>query len=89
LENVDLKWKLPQEEALSKFLVDDCGFNPERVKSNIEKLQAAHKANVKPQARMDSFFAVKPNPNAAVKRKSKVQDEKKSTKKKAPVRKRR
>jgi flap endonuclease-1 len=94
LENVDLKWKLPQEEALTKFLVDECAFNPERVKSNIEKLQAAHKANAKPQARMDSFFAMKPNPNAAsaaAKRKTKVQDEK-ANKKKAkpgPVRKRR
>lgn len=85
LENVELKWKLPDEEPLTKFLVDDCGFNPERVKSNIEKLQAAHKANAKPQARMDSFFAIKPSTN---KRKPKVVEEK-ANKKKAPVRKRR
>jgi flap endonuclease-1 len=92
LENVELKWKLPEEEALTKFLVDECGFNPERVKSNIEKLQAAHKANAKPQARMDSFFAIKPNTNASsTKRKTNVTDEK-TNKKKAkpgPVRKRR
>jgi len=35
------------------------------VKANIEKLQKAYKDNSKPQSRMDSFFTVKPNPNAA------------------------
>jgi flap endonuclease-1 len=61
--NVELKWKPCQAEELTKFLVDDMGFNPERVASSIEKLKAAHEANRKPQARMDSFFAVKENPN--------------------------
>ena len=62
---VELKWKPPQAAELTKFLVDEMGFNPDRVASSIEKLQKAHKDNSKPQARMDSFFAVKPNPNAA------------------------
>jgi flap endonuclease-1 len=61
--NVELKWRPCQAEELTKFLVDDMGFNPERVASSIEKLKAAHEANRKPQARMDSFFAVKENPN--------------------------
>ena len=65
LDMVELKWKPCQAEELTKFLVDDMGFNPDRVKSNIEKLQAAYKATKKPQARMDAFFAIKPNPNAA------------------------
>lgn len=62
--NVELKWKPCQVEALTKFLVDDMGFNADRVKSSIVKLQTAYKANLKPQARMDSFFQIKkPNPN--------------------------
>ena len=60
ITDVDLKWKPCQVEELTKFLVDEQGFNPERVKANIEKLQAAYKKNQKPQMRMDNFFAVKP-----------------------------
>jgi len=41
------------------------GFNPDRVKSNIERLEKAYKAVSKPQLRMDNFFKVKPSPNAA------------------------
>lgn len=59
LDNVELKWKPCDEEGLTKFLVDEMGFNPERVKSSIEKLQKACKANSKPQTRMDAFFQVK------------------------------
>jgi flap endonuclease-1 len=65
LNDIELKWKPCQAEDLQKFLVDDMGFNVDRVKNNIEKLQTAYKANSKPQTRMDSFFAVKANPNAA------------------------
>ena len=69
LTDVDVKWKPCQAEELTKFLVDDMGFNPDRVKSNIEKLQKAFKATSKPQSRMDSFFQVKSNPVAATKKK--------------------
>lgn len=72
-DKCDLKWTPCQEEELFKYLVDEQGFSAERVKANIVKLQKAYKENSKPQARMDSFFAVKPNPNAsanAAKRKS-------------------
>ncbi|GKY97933.1 elongation of fatty acids protein 2 [Mayamaea pseudoterrestris] len=69
LDNVQLKWTAPNVEELTKFLVDDCGFSAERVASNITKLQAAHKANSKPQMRMDNFFAAKPAAPGAVKRK--------------------
>lgn len=65
----ELKWREPQVEELTKFLVEENGFNPERVHANIEKLQKAYKANQKPQSRMDSFFQVKANPLAAQKRK--------------------
>ena len=59
LETVELKWKPCQAEELKKFLVDEMGFNPDRVDSSITKLQQAHKANSKPQTRMDAFFKVK------------------------------
>ena len=61
LSDVELKWKPCQPEALTKFLVDEQGFNADRVKKQIEKLQAAYKKNQKPQMRMDNFFAVKPS----------------------------
>lgn len=84
--DVTLKWKPCQAEQLTKFLVDECGFNPDRVKSNIDKLNAAHKANSKPQSRMDSFFAIKPNPNAAkIAAKRKAEKAKASAAKKSKV----
>eukprot|EP00549_Striatella_unipunctata_P009822 CAMPEP_0118680326 /NCGR_PEP_ID=MMETSP0800-20121206/4300_1 /TAXON_ID=210618 ORGANISM="Striatella unipunctata, Strain CCMP2910" /NCGR_SAMPLE_ID=MMETSP0800 /ASSEMBLY_ACC=CAM_ASM_000638 /LENGTH=247 /DNA_ID=CAMNT_0006576457 /DNA_START=11 /DNA_END=754 /DNA_ORIENTATION=- len=55
------KWGPCKPDELTKFLVDDMGFNPDRVKSNIEKLQKAFTATSKPQMRMDSFFTVKPS----------------------------
>ncbi|KAG7339447.1 XPG I domain containing protein [Nitzschia inconspicua] len=79
--DVELKWTKPDSEALTKFLVDEQGFSAERVKSNIEKLEAAYKANLKPQTRMDSFFTVKSNPAADAKRKQKREEEEKSRKK--------
>jgi flap endonuclease-1 len=92
---VELKWKPPQVEELTKYLVDQMGFSADRVKSNIAKLETAFKANQKPQARMDSFFKAVPNAPLsdaqANKRKAKQQAEKKDNKKKAKpaVRKRR
>jgi len=74
-----LKWKEPQVEELTKFLVDENGFNLERVKANIDKLRKAFGANKKPQSRMDSFFAVKPNALATGKRK-KLEDQNKKQK---------
>lgn len=80
--DLDLKWKPPQTQELKKFLVDENGFNPERVQSNIDKLEKAYKANQKPQARMDSFFQIKHNPLNAAKRKKRLEQEKTSSKKK-------
>jgi len=59
-KEVQLKWKPCQAEALTKFLVEEMGFNPERVASSIEKLQNAYTVHSKPQSRMDSFFKVLP-----------------------------
>jgi flap endonuclease-1 len=80
--DVELKWTEPQSDELSRYLIEEHGFNPERVKSNIQKLEAAYKANRKPQARMDSFFAVKANPVADAKRKQRLEEEKKASNKK-------
>lgn len=80
--DVELKWTEPQSDELSRYLIEEHGFNPERVKSNIQKLEAAYKANRKPQARMDSFFAVKVNPVADAKRKQRLEEEKKANSKK-------
>lgn len=67
---IDLKWKPCQQEELTKFLVDEQAFNPERVKSNIEKLQKAFKATAKPQLRMDSFFKPMANSTNTTKKKT-------------------
>lgn len=80
LESPEIKFKPCQPEELTKFLVDEMGFNPDRVAANIEKLQKAFKATAKPQARMDSFFKAIPNPNAkaiADKKKATTKDSKK------------
>ena len=61
LHDVKLEWKTCQAVELKKYLVDEMGFNPERVDSSIEKLEKAYKALAKPQTRMDSFFKVLPS----------------------------
>jgi flap endonuclease-1 len=81
-KDLELKWTAPKSEELKKYLVDTHGFNPERVQASIEKLEKAHKANQKPQARMDSFFQVKTNPVASAKRKKRLEAEKAAKKKK-------
>lgn len=70
-KDLELKWAECQPAELTKFLVDDMGFNPQRVESSIEKLKKAFKATSKPQMRMDSFFKPKPNLNASKKAKGK------------------
>jgi len=59
-KDLTLKWADCQPVELTKYLVEDMGFNPDRVKGGIEKLQKAFKATCKPQTRMDSFFKPKP-----------------------------
>lgn len=56
ITGLDLKWKECQPEALTKFLVDEMGFNPDRVNATIERIKEAYKTHSKPQMRMDSFF---------------------------------
>jgi flap endonuclease-1 len=90
LEKVELKWKPCDEEGLTKFLVDEMGFNPDRVKSSIEKLQNACKANAKPQTRMDAFFQAKQpiSGTASSKKRKEVTPSTASSKKKTIAKKR-
>lgn len=77
ITGLDLKWKECQPEALTKFLVDEMGFNPDRVKATIEKLKEAYKTHSKPQMRMDSFF--KPIASSETSKKPKVGEKRKAT----------
>jgi flap endonuclease-1 len=86
LDDLDLKAKPCQADALLAYLVDEMGFSKDRVLANIDKLQKATAKNSKPQMRMDSFFKAKPQDPAkaakvAAKRKadSAVSSKKKTT----------
>lgn len=79
-DEIELKWTECQPEPLKQFLVDEMGFNADRVQTSIEKLQKAFKSSSKPQARMDMFFKVKPNPEADKKRADKRKAEKEAEK---------
>lgn len=55
---VDLKWSEPQEQELVDFMCKEKGFNEERIRSGIKRLQKGLKTGV--QGRLDGFFKVKP-----------------------------
>ncbi|EPY53154.1 FEN-1 endonuclease [Schizosaccharomyces cryophilus OY26] len=59
-DQVDLKWKGPDTEGIIKFLVTEKGFNEDRVRLGISRLEKA--AKTVPQGRLDSFF--KPVPSS-------------------------
>lgn len=63
----ELKWVPPDEEGLKKFLVEENGFNHDRVVKAIEKIKAAKKKGS--QGRLESFF--KPSTDVSVKTKRK------------------
>lgn len=54
----DFKWEQPDVEGLVKFLVEEKGFNEDRVRSSAAKLQKNNK--VAQQARMEGFFKIVP-----------------------------
>ncbi|KAJ0013749.1 hypothetical protein Pint_21871 [Pistacia integerrima] len=78
-EQLDLKWVSPDEEGLITFLVNENGFNSDRVTKvcllsvmakispAIEKIKAAK--NKSSQGRLESFFKPVSNTSAPVKRK--------------------
>eukprot|EP00850_Spirogloea_muscicola_P020204 SM000209S06383 [mRNA] locus=s209:194250:197897:- [translate_table: standard] len=65
-EDFEFKWYPPDEEGLRKFLVDENGFNNDRVVKAIEKIKAAK--NKSAQGRLETFFRT-PTPGSAPKRK--------------------
>ncbi|KAK1572441.1 hypothetical protein Q3G72_032673 [Acer saccharum] len=66
-EQVELKWSPPDEEGLITFLVNENGFNSDRVTKAIEKIKAAK--NKSSQGRLESFFKPVANTSAPIKRK--------------------
>ncbi|KAL2630718.1 hypothetical protein R1flu_015404 [Riccia fluitans] len=63
----ELKWGAPDEEGLKQFLVEENGFNIERVTKGIEKIKNAK--NKSSQGRLESFFKVSAATNPVPKRK--------------------
>ncbi|ESK93181.1 dna-repair protein rad2 [Moniliophthora roreri MCA 2997] len=57
-DQVELEWSNPDIDGLVQFLVNEKGFNEERVRKGAEKLQKF--LNAKQQGRLDGFFTVKP-----------------------------
>ncbi|KAF8032424.1 hypothetical protein BT93_D1365 [Corymbia citriodora subsp. variegata] len=66
-EEPELKWSAPDEEGLISFLVNENGFNSDRVTKAIEKIKAAK--NKSSQGRLESFFKPVVNASAPIKRK--------------------
>ncbi|TFY82294.1 hypothetical protein EWM64_g1714 [Hericium alpestre] len=74
-DKLELEWKEPDVDGLVKFLVEEKGFNEDRVRKGAEKL--AKFLNAKQQGRLDGFFSVKPKePGAKKKEKGKKGAEK-------------
>ncbi|XP_059652190.1 flap endonuclease 1 isoform X2 [Cornus florida] len=66
-EQLELKWAAPDEEGLITFLVNENGFNSDRITKAIEKIKAAK--NKSSQGRLESFFKPVIGTSAPVKRK--------------------
>ncbi|KAK6915743.1 XPG, N-terminal [Dillenia turbinata] len=66
-EQLEMKWTAPDEEGLITFLVNENGFNNDRVTKAIEKIKAAK--NKSSQGRLESFFKPVANTSTAPKRK--------------------
>lgn len=75
-EQVEIKWSAPDEEGLINFLVNENGFNSDRITKAIEKIKAAK--NKSSQGRLESFF--KPSVSTSVPIKRKETQEKKASK---------
>lgn len=55
---VNLKWKEPDLDGLIQYMVNEKGFNEERIKGGAQKLKKGLKAGV--QGRLDGFFQAIP-----------------------------
>ncbi|KAN0126419.1 PIN domain-like protein [Russula decolorans] len=61
-DQIELEWATPDVEGLVDFLVNEKGFNEERVRKGAEKL--AKSMNTKQQGRLDGFFTATPKTSA-------------------------
>ncbi|XP_062155552.1 flap endonuclease 1 isoform X2 [Alnus glutinosa] len=66
-EQLDIKWTAPDEEGLITFLVNENGFNSDRVTKAVEKIKAAK--NKSSQGRLESFFKPVATSSGPIKRK--------------------
>ncbi|CAA6663675.1 unnamed protein product [Spirodela intermedia] len=66
-EQSELKWTAPDEEGLIKFLVNENGFNNDRVTKAVEKIKAAKDKSS--QGRLESFFKPAVSSSLPIKRK--------------------
>jgi len=57
-EEVDLLWNDPDEAGLLKFLVEEKGFNVDRITKSIQKLKKS--VHVPVQGRLDAFVIASP-----------------------------
>lgn len=57
-EDIELKWKEPNEEGLIQYMVNEKGFSEDRIRSGIKRLQKGLKTSS--QGRLDGFFKVVP-----------------------------
>uniref|UniRef100_A0A5B6ZGV8 Flap endonuclease 1 n=1 Tax=Davidia involucrata TaxID=16924 RepID=A0A5B6ZGV8_DAVIN len=76
-EQLELKWTAPDEEGLITFLVNENGFNNDRITKAIEKIKAAK--NKSSQGRLESFFKPVVSTSAPIKRKETPQKAEKET----------
>lgn len=84
------KWEAPDIDGLVEFLVNEKGFNEDRVRKGADKLKIA--LHQKQQGRLDGFFKVQPKPagasgssssSPASAKKRKAEEDKKDKNKKA------
>lgn len=78
-----IKWTMPDEEAIVEFMCTQNNFNEERIRSSVKKLVKAK--GTATQVRLDSFFTITPSANGAAKRKANDKDNKNSAKKGKPA----
>ncbi|KAL1927494.1 hypothetical protein VTP01DRAFT_3731 [Rhizomucor pusillus] len=68
----DLKWELPDVEALVDFMVKEKGFNEERIRKSCEKLTKNVKAAT--QSRVSDFFKLQPGSTLAGNRRKREEE---------------
>ncbi|CAH9075898.1 unnamed protein product [Cuscuta epithymum] len=78
----ELKWGAPDEEGLVEFLVNQNGFNIDRVTKAIEKIKTAK--NKSSQGRLESFFKPAASISVPAKRKETTQNAEKGVANKKP-----